>query len=157
MYKTLDLDLLYPVSSQQDLQRKYTTILSSEAMVEIHLNTKLANIGGEGIYTLFLTTQHHLIKMRNHYIGPLKKAKIPPQMIINEAVKLGATRIILVHHNPTGNTVLQDRHATMANLMKSRLSQFALRLDDFFVVSQNNLFNNGSGTCTVSMARLGLL
>lgn len=111
---------------------------SPEAVIE-YLRIKMAGLKDEQFRVLYLDNQNRLIKESLLQEGTPTEAVVYPRKVIEEALKLKATGIILVHNHPSGSLepsrndkLITDKIAILAKELGIRL------LDHIIITSQGH-------------------
>jgi DNA repair protein RadC len=104
----------------------------------------LGNLCIEKFYAAFLDKGKRLIKSIHLSTGTIDKTSICPRMIIENALFLGASSVVLAHNHPNGSVGpgFSDREAT--RIVKEKLKVLDIDLDDHIIVSGNSYYSMGA-------------
>ncbi len=158
MYKKIlnpDDELLFTHAHQRELEKSNPVILDVPGRAEMYIANTMVHLREETIYGLMLSTNHVLLETRPILCGKFSLKELTHSLVISHVIQASATRLILVHHNPTGKLSLRDKHLLEAVRLKDTLLSYSLLLDDFFLISKTG--GNGTQMNTTSLARLGLV
>lgn len=149
---TLDLSLQHEAEIlrvAEDIQRSRLERMGkikSPADCFKFLLAHLAHHQREVFSTIFLDSQHNIIACEDLFFGTIDGAEVHPRIIVQRALQLNASAVIISHNHPSGNPEpsLADRAVTKK--IKAALELLDLRLLDHIIVA---------GTECTSMARMG--
>lgn len=86
----------------QSLKIQLGTIVSSQNAGEF-LVSEMSHLTQEHVVVLFLNTKNHIIQKKVMFIGSASRSVAEPRDIFRQALKVGATKIIVAHNHPSGN------------------------------------------------------
>ncbi len=85
------------------LENKKEKISCAQDVFEI-FKDKLKNEKKENFYGIFLNTQNKIIKYERITLGILDASLVHPREVFNLAIRSCASKVILVHNHPSGNS-----------------------------------------------------
>lgn len=91
--------------------------------------------------TLFFNAQNNLLDAVPITMGTVNTSAVYPREIIREALRVGASSVILAHNHPSGDPEpsLDDRHITKALAYCLKLMQIILL--DHVIVGRNSYYS----------------
>jgi DNA repair protein RadC len=123
-------------------------VFDAPAAVRDHLRLQLLHLRHEVFMVMFLDTQLRLLASEALFRGTVNQASVYPREVVQRALALNATAVILAHNHPSGvaEPSRADEHLTRA--IQSALALVDVRVLDHLVVAQGG---------TISFAERGLL
>lgn len=85
-----------------------------------------------------LNNKNNLIKIKDVAIGSGNFAVATIKMILNEAVKIEAEGIILIHNHPSGNPIPSEKDIEFTEKVKQATKILGIKLVDHIVIGRNN-------------------
>ncbi|MEJ8568816.1 JAB domain-containing protein [Elongatibacter sediminis] len=122
--------------------------LTSPQDTKNYLAVKLTETQREQFYVLFLSTRHHVLKLKKLFEGTLDGAAVYPREVVKEALQVNAGAVILCHNHPSGVSEPSLADQAITRRIKEALGTVDIRVLDHFVVA--------GGEC-ISMAERGLV
>lgn len=122
--------------------------LNSPAAARDFLIMKLAPLGHEVFFAVFLDAQHGVIESKELFRGTLTQTSVYPREVVREAILLNAAAIIVAHNHPSGQPEPSRADEYLTQSLKSALNMVDVRLIDHIVVA---------GGQSVSFAERGLI
>ncbi|RME66728.1 MAG: DNA repair protein RadC [Nitrospirae bacterium] len=107
---------------------------SPEAVIE-YLKVKMAGLKDEQFRVLYLDNQNRLIKESIIQEGTPTEAVVYPRRVIEEALRVKATGMILVHNHPSGSLEPSQSDRLLTEKLKLLAEALGLRLVDHFIVT----------------------
>lgn len=122
--------------------------LSSPAAVRSYLRLRLAPLGYEAFWVVFLDAQNRVIEATEMFRGTLTQTSVYPREVVKAALHHNAAGVILAHNHPSGvaEPSIQDQALTRA--LAESLALVDVKVLDHFIVAP------GAG---LSFAERGLL
>lgn len=96
----------------------------------------------------FLDTRHRLIAVERLFSGTVDQAEVHPRIVVQRALALNASAVLLAHNHPSGHAEPSAADRTLTARLKVALGLVDVRLLDHFVVTTGE---------AVSMASRGLM
>ncbi len=88
----------------------------------------------EIVKTLIMNNKNKVLKIQNVSLGGSNYAVIEPKDILSEPVKIGATRLILIHNHPSGNPTPSKEDYEVTKKIKSCAKLLGIELLDHIVI-----------------------
>lgn len=85
-----------------------------------------------------LDNKNNLIKIKDVAIGSGNFAVATIKMILNEAVKIEAEGIILIHNHPSGNPMPSEKDIEFTQRVEQATKILGIKLVDHIVIGRNN-------------------
>ncbi|MBN6075559.1 DNA repair protein RadC [Aggregatibacter actinomycetemcomitans] len=120
---------------------KATHCFTSTDIVQMYLQTELANTEREIFMVLFLDNQHRLIKQERLFLGTINKAMVYPREIIKEALACNAAAIILAHNHPSGVAEPSISDKQITDTIRQAADLVDIRVLDHFVIGNGRYFS----------------
>ena len=124
------------------------TMLNSPAAVRDYLHLKLVAEPNEVFAVVFLNCQHQVLAYEPMFKGTVDQTSVYPRVLVQRALALNASAVILAHQHPSGMTVPSTADQALTDRLKAALAMVDVRVVDHFIV--------GKGT-PYSFAESGLL
>lgn len=125
---------------------KRVSYTSPERVYDLCKGIGLDRMAEEYVYAVYLNTACKLIGFTEITHGTISVSLISPREILQKALFLGASNIIVIHNHPSGNTnpSKQDKDATQklekaCNLIGISLLDHIIIGDDYYSFKGNNL------------------
>lgn len=122
--------------------------LCSPSVVRDYLRLKLVAEPNEVFAVVFLDHQHQVLAYEPLFKGTVDATTVYPRVVVQRALALNATSLILAHQHPSGNTEPSAADRTLTERLRSALATVDVRVLDHFII--------GKGT-PYSFAEAGLL
>ncbi len=88
----------------------------------------------EIVKVVLLNSKNKVLRIKNVSLGGSNFAVVDPKEILGEAIKLGATKIILVHNHPSGNPTPSTEDYNLTKKIDSCCKLFEIELLDHIVI-----------------------
>ena len=122
--------------------------LSSPEAVKSFLCARMAHLGHEVFWCLWLDSRNHLIDAEELFRGTLAQTSVYPREVVKKALAVNAAAVIFAHNHPSGATEPSRADEMLTTTLKSTLALVDVRVLDHFVVA---------GSQAMSFAARGLL
>ncbi|PKO82686.1 MAG: DNA repair protein RadC [Betaproteobacteria bacterium HGW-Betaproteobacteria-13] len=122
--------------------------LSSPAAVRDYLRMKLVVEPNEIFAVVFLDSQHQVLAYEPLFKGTVDQTSVYPRVVVQRALALNASALILAHQHPSGVTEPSAADRALTDRLQTALALVDIRVVDHFVI--------GKGT-PYSFAESGLL
>ena len=122
--------------------------LSEVATCGAFFRLRLGSEEREHFEAAFLNTRHQLIAVERLFSGTVDGAEVHPRIVVQRALALNASAVLLAHNHPSGSTEPSAADRALTARLKAALGLVDIRLLDHFVVT---------GAEAVSMAARGQL
>lgn len=123
-------------------------LLGSPAAVRDYLRLKLVAEPNEVFAVVFLDSQHQVLAYEALFRGTVDQTSVYPRVLVQRALALNASALILAHNHPSGVTEPSAADRAITDRLKAALALVDVRVVDHFIV--------GKGT-PYSFAETGLL
>lgn len=122
--------------------------LSTPAAVRDYLRLKLVAEPNEVFSVVFMDSQHRMLAYEPLFKGSVDQTSVYPRVVVQRALALNASALILAHQHPSGLTEPSAADRVLTERLKAALAMVDVRVVDHFIV--------GEGT-PYSFAEAGLL
>ena len=110
--------------------------------------TRLGAREREVFAAAFLDTRHQLIAFEELFLGTIDGAEVHPRIVVQRALVLNASAVIVGHNHPSGNPEPSAADRAVTARLKQSLALLDVRLLDHIIVA---------GVRSTSLASLGFL
>ena len=115
-------------------------ILTPEDVSKI-LMPSLKNEKQEIIKTILLDAQNQIIKIVTNAIGGLSSSQIEAREIFREPIKVGASKIILVHNHPSGNLKPSPEDIRLTKQIREASNFMRIKILDHIIISDTEYYS----------------
>jgi DNA repair protein RadC len=115
-----------------------------QSYVKMHLGQREHEVFG----VLFLDAQHRLIEFVEMFRGTLTQTSVYPREIVQQALRCGASAVVLAHNHPSGHVQPSRADQLLTQTLRDALAMVEVRVLDHVIV--------GPGQ-SLSMAQQGWL
>jgi DNA repair protein RadC len=115
--------------------------LNSPAAVRDYLRLKLVEEPNEVFAVMFLDSQHQVLAYEPLFKGSIDQTSVYPRVIVQRALALNASALILAHQHPSGVTEPSTADRTLTDRLKAALAVVDIRVVDHFIVGKGNPFS----------------
>lgn len=122
--------------------------LTSPLVVKQWLALRMAGLGHEEFYCLWLTTQNTVIELESMFRGTLSQTSVYPREVVKRALAVNAGAVIFAHNHPSGLAEPSYADEALTRALKQALALVDVKVLDHFVVA---------GAATTSFAERGIL
>jgi DNA repair protein RadC len=122
--------------------------LLSPADVARYLRLKLGQLRNECFAVLYLNTRNEFLAFNEHFHGTVDGASVYPRVIVQMALEVNASTVILAHNHPSGVAEPSEADRQITRKLAQALRLVDVRVLDHIVVSARGV---------VSFAERGLL
>ncbi len=105
------------------------------AACESFFRLRLGSEKREHFEVAFLNVRHQLIAVERLFSGTVDGAEVHPRIVVQRALALNASAILLAHNHPSGHAEPSAVDRAMTARLKSALGLVDIRLLDHFVVT----------------------
>ncbi len=95
----------------------------------------------EEFWILMLNTQNNIIKEERIGIGILDASIIHPREVFKPAIKNSASKIILVHNHPSGNSKPSDEDVQITKQIRKSSKQLDIDVTDHIIIGSNDYYS----------------
>ena len=100
----------------------------------VYLQALMGKYEREVFGSLFLDTQHRIIKFEELFHGSLNATNIHPREVVKRALVLNAGAVILVHNHPSGDPEPSEADKKITVQLRDALNQIDVPVLDHIVV-----------------------
>ncbi len=91
----------------------------------------------ETFHVLFLDAKLHLVLDEKMAEGTINKVPIYPREIIQRALELGATSMVLIHNHPSGDARASEQDVAMTRQLRDIAKPLSIQVSDHIIISRN--------------------
>lgn len=113
--------------------------LTSPSMTRDYLRLKLAAQEREHFLCMFLDTRHRVIKSEVLFHGTVDQASVYPRVIIQRALELNASALIIAHNHPSGVAEPSQADLAITRRIRDAAGLMDIRLLDHFIVGSEEI------------------
>lgn len=115
--------------------------LSSPAAVRDYLRLKLVVEPNEVFAVVFLDSQHQVLAFEPLFKGSVDQTSVYPRVVVQRALALNASALILAHQHPSGVTEPSVADRALTDRLKAALAMVDVRVVDHFIVGKGNPYS----------------
>ena len=116
-------------------------VLESPAAVRDYLRLKLVAEPNEILAVVFLNSQHQVIAFEPLFKGTVDQTPVYPRVLVQRALALNASALILAHQHPSGKTEPSAADRAITERLTSALATIDVRVLDHFIVGKGSPFS----------------
>ena len=116
-------------------------MLSDPAVVRDYLHLKLVGEPNEVFAVVFLDNQHQVLAYEPLFKGTVDQTSVYPRVVVQRALALNASALILAHQHPSGNTEPSAADRAITERLKSALATVDVRVLDHFIVGKGSPYS----------------
>ncbi|MCK9986225.1 MAG: DNA repair protein RadC [Azoarcus sp.] len=110
--------------------------LGSPAAVRDYLRMKLVVEPNEVFAVVFLDSQHQVLAYEPLFKGTVDQTSVYPRVVVQRALALNASALILAHQHPSGVTEPSAADRALTDRLKAALAMVDIRVVDHFIVGK---------------------
>ncbi|AKU14345.1 MAG: DNA repair protein RadC [Lysobacter sp.] len=115
--------------------------LGSPAAVRDYLRLKLVVEPNEVFAVVFLDSQHQVLAFEPLFRGSVDQTSVYPRVVVQRALALNASALILAHQHPSGVTEPSIADRALTERLKAALAMVDVRVVDHFIVGKGNPYS----------------
>ncbi len=115
--------------------------LSTPEDIHKFMKGKLMNRITEEFWIILLNSANHIIKAMQISKGGIDEATVDPKVIFKQSFLHNATKIILVHNHPSGNTEPSSHDIQVTSSIASVTEQLGFTFVDHIIVGETKHFS----------------
>ena len=123
--------------------------LGSVAAVARYLNLRYARFDQEAMGAIYVDVRGRIISEREHFVGGLDRTSVEPRAVLKEALRLGATAVVIFHNHPSGDPEPSPEDIAFTRRLSRAATAVGIDLVDHLVLA--------GGRRWVSLRERGLL
>lgn len=116
-------------------------ILSSTTAVRDYLRLKLMPEPNELVVAVFLNSQYRALSYETLFTGTVNSAAVYPRVVVQRALALNASALILAHQHPSGETSPSSADVLHTKRLKTALETVDVRMLDHLIVGRGEPFS----------------
>lgn len=124
------------------------TVFDTPDAVKTYVQLQLSGEKSEHFAVLFLDVQNRLICFQTMFIGTLTQTSVYPRELVETAIRLRASAVVLAHNHPSGNAKPSRADEQLTQTLKTTLALVDVRVLDHVIVAPGE---------ALSMAERGLM
>lgn len=138
----LQLQALREICRRSDfISLKKNTQLTNSTETHRFLKRQLRDRKNETVIVLFLDSQYRLISYEEPFQGTVNAAPIYIRPLVDRALSLNASGIILAHNHPSGLCDASPQDIEITKRLKTALSLIDVQLLDHLVIGDNEIYS----------------
>lgn len=114
-------------------------VFTSPETTKKYLCIKMAGIEREQFNVLFLDNQNRLIDDVTMFEGTIDACSVYPRVIVQKALELNASSMIIYHQHPSGNPEPSQADRRITRRLSDALNLVDIRVLDHFVVGGDSV------------------
>ena len=115
--------------------------LEQPGVVSDYLRLHLVAEPSEVFAVLYLDGQHRALSFEPLFRGSVNQASVYPRVLVQRALLLNATAVIVAHQHPSGVIDPSNADRALTETLKTALSLVDVRLLDHFIIGQGEAFS----------------
>jgi DNA repair protein RadC len=123
-------------------------VLTNSAATRDYLRARFRFCEHEVFSVLYLTNQHHLLRMEELFTGTIDGAAVYPREVVKRCLHHNAAAVIFAHNHPSGIAEPSQADIAITGKLRSALGTIEVRVLDHLVIGADTV---------VSMAERDLL
>ncbi|NML25753.1 DNA repair protein RadC [Aromatoleum tolulyticum] len=120
---------------------KAGALLDSPAAVRDYLRLKLVVEPNEVFAVVFLDSQHQVLAYEPLFKGSVDQTSVYPRVVVQRALALNASALILAHQHPSGVTEPSTADRSLTDRLKAALAIVDVRVVDHFIVGKGKPYS----------------
>jgi len=105
------------------------------------LKSQIADSENEVLFAIFLNAKNEVLNLKNLGEGTVSQASAFPRRIVEEALKLKATSLILAHNHPGGVAEPSDGDIAITKEINKALELVEISMQDHVILANNDYFS----------------
>lgn len=118
------------------INKQYIKINNSKDVAKLLMN-ELRYEKREKVKLILLNSKNVILKIKDISYGGTNFAMIEPKEILNEAIKIGAPKMILVHNHPSGDTTPSKADFNMTDKIYEASELLGIQFLDHIIIGNN--------------------
>jgi len=127
---------------------KDTDVIQAPQDLKRFLLYRLGHFKTEQFGVVFLDSAHHMLEFQVLFSGTVNSVKVHARVVIQQALALNASALILSHNHPSGSWRISAADIALTEELRELVEKFDIRILDHMIVAQG---------VVVSMVERGLL
>ena len=122
------------------INNNHIKILSNKCVYDL-FKYDFINVYQEKFIALFLDIKNNLITYETIFIGTLSNATIHPREIFKAAIKNSASKIIIMHNHPTGNSNPSTADINLTKKLTEIGELMSIPIIDHIIIGYHNYYS----------------
>lgn len=122
------------------INNNHIKILSNKCVYDL-FKYDFINVYQEKFIALFLDIKNNLITYETIFIGTLSNATIHPREIFKAAIKNSASKIIIMHNHPTGNSNPSNADINLTKKLTEIGELMSIPIIDHIIIGYHNYYS----------------
>lgn len=123
---------------------QYQDVLKSPNDVMQWVNKEIGFSDQEHFYVIFLNTKNQIIESKAMFIGNSQSCQVSPRHVFHLALRNNASKIILAHNHPSGDTQPSEADIELTRSMVDLAALCRIEIVDHIIVGQNKYYSFAS-------------
>ncbi len=136
-----DLIIEQAITILEDRVFKPGPVLNSTTAVRDYLRLKLMPEPNEIVVAVFLNSQYRVLSYETLFTGTVNSAAVYPRVVVQRALALNASALILAHQHPSGETSPSSADISHTKRLKTALETVDVRVLDHLIVGKGEPFS----------------
>lgn len=116
-------------------------MLSNTTAVRDYLRLKLMPEPNEVVVAIFLNGQNRVLACENLFAGTVNSTPVFPRVVVQRALALNASALILAHQHPSGVSSPSSDDVSHTKRLKAALATVDVRVLDHLIVGKGEPFS----------------
>jgi DNA repair protein RadC len=116
-------------------------MLNDPAAVRDYLHLKLVGEPNEVFAVVFFDSQHQVLAYEPLFKGSVDQTSVYPRVVVQRALALNASAVILAHQHPSGVTEPSSADRALTDRLKAALALVDVRVLDHFIVGKGKPYS----------------
>lgn len=112
-------------------------VISCPADLVAYCTAAMAHLGNEQFRVVYLNAKNEVITDETLQEGTVDQTAVYPRKIIEQALKLGAVALILVHNHPSGNPEPSQQDRQLTGAIIAAAATMDIRIHDHIVIGRS--------------------
>ena len=122
------------------INNNHIKILSNKCVYDL-FKYDFINVYQEKFIALFLDIKNNLITYETIFIGTLSNATIHPRELFKAAIKNSASKIIILHNHPTGNSNPSNADIALTKKLNDIGELMSIPIIDHIIIGYHNYYS----------------
>ncbi len=122
-------------------QAKTKTQISCTSELIDYCMTALGGLKDEHFHVVYLDAQNQLIDMETIQEGIVNQAVVYPRQVLENALRMKASAMILVHNHPSGNIKPSDADIRLTKTIQKAARMLEILVHDHIIIGENRFFS----------------
>ena len=115
--------------------------LPSMEVIHAHLHAQMAMETAEQFRVIFIGADRHLLAEEIISRGTIDETMMPPREIVQRALQLGASGLILAHNHPSGSCAPSEADVRLTRELSQICGGLKIRVVDHIIIARPGCFS----------------